>query len=519
MERMEPLILRSLLDNEPYIRRVLPYLNESYFLNRTEKLIFERIENHITKFNSPPTRETLLVDMDYQGAEEDTLAEATEYIDGTMSREMRVPDLEWMVKRTEDWCKEKAVHNAVMDVVGILDGRDKKRDKESIPKILQDALGVSFDEKVGHDYFDDADSRYDFYHKKDTKLPFHLDSFNLVTKNGIPNKTLNICLAGTNVGKSLFMCDLAANYLRKGKKVLYITLEMAEERIAERIDANLLDEPLNDLPLMSREVYKRSLERIHQTTTGQLIIKEYPTASAHAGHFRHLLNELRLKKNFKPDAIFIDYLNICASGRMKASNDMYSLVKSIAEELRGLAVEFNVPIWSATQMNRAGFNNADPDLTNTSESFGLPATADFMFALVNSDELKGRNQLLAKILKNRYGAVMNEIMGKMTDKFVIGIDRARQKLYEDVAIKQDVSGDLFETAVAQGIAADPADLEDDDGVPPWIGKEQTWKGKVAEPVFDIDMEPQAAPEVPVEPTSAFEHLRTIQPHRNHGINV
>lgn len=499
MDRIESIILRSLIKEEPYVRRVLPFLDQDYFLDKTERLIFGRVKAFIDKFNTLPTRETLMIDLDATGAEEDTLEHVSGYLEEIESSS-EAPNVDWLVDRTEEWCQEKAIHNAVLEVINILDGKDKKTEKGMIPKLLQDALGVSFDPHVGHDYFEDADQRYDFYHKVDTRIPFHLSSFNKVTKNGVPNKTLNICLAGTNVGKSLFMCDLAASYLRQGKNVLYITMEMAEERIAERIDANLMDVPLDELPFMPREGYKRAIDRINGQTKGKLIIKEYPTGAAHSGHFRHLLNELKLKKNFRPDAIFIDYLNICASSRLKATGEMYQMVKSIAEELRGLAVEFNVPIWSATQMNRAGYNNSDPDLTNTSESFGLPATADFMFALINTDELKGMNQLMVKILKNRYGDVnhRDKATGQIMNKFVIGVDRSKQKLYEDATMKQDLSEDdpmvtaptaSYNPAPQKAVQAPgdvKFDIDEEDDTPPFDVDEPgttSWKGEVD----DIDL--------------------------------
>ena len=492
MDRIESVILRSLMYDDPYVRRVLPFLDQTYFIDKTEKLIFTKLKEFIDRYNVLPTKESLLIDLDGAGAEQDTIERVDEYLTAINDETEAKPHVDWLVERTESWCQEKAIHNAVIDVINILDGKDKRIDKGMIPKMLQDALAVSFDPHVGHDYFEDKDQRYEFYHKVDSRIPFHLDYFNKITKNGVPNKTLNICLAGTNVGKSLFMCDLATAYLMQNKNVLYITMEMAEERIAERIDANLLDIPLDDLAFVSKESYLSKVERINSRTQGQLIVKEYPTAQAHVGHFRHLLNELWLKKGFKPHAIFIDYLNICASSRVKAGSDMYGLVKSIAEELRGLAVEFNVPIWSATQMNRSGYNNSDPDLTNTSESFGLPATADFMFALINSDELKGMNQLLVKILKNRYGDVnlRNKETGKIMNKFVIGVDRSRQKLYNVDESAQDLSDDdpggSSPAPRPKGPPrpiAPPANGTQDD-TPPW-----ETAGPSADPVFDIDLPP------------------------------
>ena len=416
----------------------------------------------------------------------------TEYLNALDVEKDDVPNTDWLTERTEEWCQEQAIHIAVIEVINILDGKETKTPRGMIPKLLQDALAVSFDPHVGHDYLVDAESRYEFYHKVDSRIPFHLDYFNKVTKNGVPNKTLNICLAGTNVGKSLFMCDLAANYLGQGKNVLYITLEMAEERIAERIDANMMNRPVDDLPFMSKDMYMKAIEKIEKRSKGgRLVIKEYPTASAHVGHFRFLLGELNLKKKFKPDVIFIDYLNICASGRVKASAGLYEMVKGIAEELRGLAVEFGVPVWSATQLNRAGFESSDPDLTHTSESFGLPATADFMFALINSEELSGMNQLLVKILKNRYGDIhmRNKETGKIMSKFAIGIDRSKQKLFnldESAQKFQEENGPLNTPPQKNPLADNDENLlTAGDNTPPWEGSEDA--KDLSEPTFDIDL--------------------------------
>jgi replicative DNA helicase len=499
MDRIEAIILRSLMYDEQYMRRVLPFLDTEYFLDRNERSIYGKIKTFVDDFNTLPTKEALIIDLNKQtGLDQDEFDEIVGYFNSLESEKDDKPHVDWLVERTEEWCQEKALHNAVLDAINIMDGKDKaKRTKGAIPKLLQDALGVSFDPHVGHDYLEDATQRYDFYHRVDTRIPFHLDYFNRVTKNGVPNKTLNICLAGVNVGKSLFMCDLASSYLMQNKNVLYITMEMAEERIAERIDANLMDRPVDELAFMSKEAYHKNIDRINKKTSGRLIIKEYATAAAHVGHFRHLLNELNLKKKFKPDAIFIDYLNICASSRVKASSGLYELVKSIAEELRGLAVEFNVPIWSATQMNRGGFNNSDPDLTNTSESFGLPATADFMFALVASEELDAMNQFMVKILKNRYGAkhMRNDQTGRMMNKFVVGVDRSKQKLFNvdesaQENIHQDDAGGGQQKAAPKtngGRALPPAKppVEDDDDTLPWDTKDPAYP--VAEDsVFDID---------------------------------
>ena len=468
MDRVESIILRGLMYDAEYMRRVMPFIHEEYFTlnDKVERTIFLRIKDFIEKFNTLPTKEAIVIDLgDTPGIDQDDLDKYVNYLNTLHAEKDDKPDVNWLIDRTEEWCQTQAFYNAATEVVLILDGKAKKKTRGMIPKMFQDALAVSFDPRVGHDYLLDAEERYEFYHKADSKIPFYnpvlnrgIKYFDTITKNGVPNKTLNICLAGTNVGKSLFMCDLAANYLYQGKNVLYITMEMAEERIAERIDANMMNRPLDDLTFMSKESYMKSIARINERTNGKLIIKEYPTAQAHVGHFRHLLNELQLKKEFKPDAIFIDYLNICSSSRVNASSGLYELIKSIAEELRGLAVEFAVPIWSATQMNRAGFNNSDPDLTNTSESFGLPATADFMFALVNSEELAGMNQFMVKILKNRYGDIhmRNKETGKIMSKFVVGVDRSKQKLFN---VEESAQKGQDETPLTTGTSISP--LSDD----------------------------------------------------------
>jgi replicative DNA helicase len=478
MDRIEPIILRSLIYNDEYVRQVIPFLQPEYFLDKNEREIFVHTSKFIQQYNVSPTPEALLIDMDQSGVDGDRIDEIREYLcDIESIKDVDTP-IEWLIEKSDAWTKDQAIHNALMASISILNGTDKTRDKGIIPKLLQDALGTSFDQHVGHDYFDDADARYDFYKKKDSRIKFHLDYFNRITKNGVPNKTLNICLAGTNVGKSLFMCDLASAYMMQGKNVVYITLEMAEERIAERIDANLMNIPLDDLSMITKDGFQKNIDRINKRTGGKLFIKEFPTASAHVGHFRHYLNELWLKKGVKPHAIFIDYLNICASSRMKMTENGYTYIKAIAEELRGLAVEFNVPIWSATQMNRAGFANSDPDLTNTSESFGLPATADFMFAMVTTDELMGMNQILVKILKNRYGSkhTKNKTTGKIMQKFIVGVDYSKQKLYDIDQSGQDISDDAGGIAPPSGMGAASATalgaansfleaLSDDDGLP------------------------------------------------------
>jgi archaellum biogenesis ATPase FlaH len=485
--------------DDDYMRRVLPFILEEYFTlnDRVERTIFIRIKEFIEKYNTLPTKEAIIIDLtDTPGIDQDDLDKYVNYLNSLEAEKDDKPDINWLIERTEEWCQTQAFYIAATEVVLILDGKDKKRNRGMIPKMFQDALAVSFDPHVGHDFLEDAEERFEFYHKADSRIPFHLDYFNKITKNGVPNKTLNICLAGTNVGKSLFMCDMSANYLKMGKNVLYITLEMAEERIAERIDANLMNRPVDDLTFMSKELYLKQIEKINDKTKGKLIIKEYPTASAHVGHFRHLLNELQMKKQFKPDAIFIDYLNICSSFRVKASTDMYQLVKSIAEELRGLAVEFCVPVWSATQTNRAGFNNSDPDLTNTSESFGLPMTADFMFSIISNEELANMNQFMVKILKNRYGDIhmRNKETGKIMSKFIIGVDRSKQKLFnvEESAQKgQDDNGPLT-TPKASPLsddddAVDVSSLLEDDAPMPSSGPSGMMEAEITEPVFDIDI--------------------------------
>jgi len=425
MDKKEAIILRGLMYDEPYTRRVLPFLDETYFQDQVERTIYKAIRKFMEKFHTLPTKESLIVDLDTE--------ETDKYLTAIEQEKDETPNLEWLVELTEKWCQERAIHNALMESLSILDDHTGKKQKGSIPKILQDALAVSFDSHVGHDYLEDAATRFEFYKKVEKRIPFHLDYFNKITKNGVPNKTLNVVLAGTGVGKSLFMCDLAAAYLMQNKTVLYITMEMAEERIAERIDANLMDVPLDELKDMPKVNFDNRMARINARTKGHFIIKEYATAQAHVGHFRHLMNELMMKKKLAPDVVFIDYLNICTSSRMKmGGGGMYEYIKAIAEELRGFAVEFGLPVWTATQMNRAGFNNNDPDLTNTSESFGLPATADFMFALVIDEDLAKMNQMVVKILKNRYGDVnmRNKETGNIMNRFMVGVDRSKMKLYD-----------------------------------------------------------------------------------------
>jgi replicative DNA helicase len=427
MNRLEQIILKNLIHNEEYTRKVLPFIKGEYFSDQTEKLVFKEVYDFVNKYKNLPTHESLVINI----TEKTNLTEpqVKESIDLLRDIEQTKDDkveLQWLTEQTEKFCQDKAIYNAIMESVSILDDKKGNKTKGEIPQLLADALGVSFDSNVGHDYMQDFEERYDFYHRVETRVRFDLDIFNKITKGGLPIKTLNIALAGTGVGKSLFMCHVAASCISQGHNVLYITLEMAEEKIAERIDANLLNIDLNELQTISRGDYERKFDVLKSKTQGKLIIKEYPTASASVLHFRALLNELRLKKNFKPNIIFIDYLNICSSARIKPGGNVnsYTYIKSIAEELRGLAVEFALPVVSATQTTRSGFSNSDPGLEDTSESFGLPATADFMFALVSNEELEGLNQILVKQLKNRYSDP------NYYKRFVVGIDRTKMRLYD-----------------------------------------------------------------------------------------
>ena len=423
---IEKTILKNLMQNEEYVRRVLPFLHVSYFQNGSEKTLFKSISQFIEKYNTVPTKEALVISLSDEKALSESEFENTCEVLDEIEKNSEETEFNWLIDNTEKFCKDKAVYNAIMESIHIIDGKSQTKTENAIPNILSDALSVSFDPNVGHDYIEDSDERYEFYHKVESKLGFDLSYFNEITKGGTPQKTLNVILAGTGVGKSLFMCHHAANCLTQGKNVLYITCEMAEERIAERIDANLMDITLDDLGELPKQTYSDMVEKHLKNLTGKLIIKEYPTASANVNHFKALLEELRLKKNFKPDIIFVDYLNICASARMKMGTTVnsYTYIKSIAEELRGLAVEYNIPVFTATQTNRQGYANSDVDLTDTSESFGLPATADFMFAIISTDELDELNQVMVKQLKNRYN---DTIINK---KFVIGINRAKMKLYD-----------------------------------------------------------------------------------------
>ena len=430
-------VLSHLLNNEEYCRRVIPYIQKEYF-DGSYKIVFDLIVGFVAVHNKLPTGRVLDIELQKVSAPDQMLNEAANLIKeiGTKTD----LDTEYLIVETEKWCKDRAVYLAIMDSIQIIDGKDTERSEGAIPEILSNALGVSFDQAIGHDYIDDADSRFDFYNSVTEKIPFDLDYFNKITKGGIPNKTLNVCLAGTGVGKSLFMCHNAAAVMQQGKNVLYITMEMAEEKIAERIDANLMDLPIQQLETLSKDVFSKKIQKIATSTIGKLIIKQYPTGSAHSGHFRALLNELKMKKKFIPDMIYIDYLNICSSSRMKAmggSINSYTYIKAIAEELRGLAIEFNVPIMTATQTTRSGFGNTDVGLEDTSESFGLPATADLMFALIATEELDELNQVMVKQLKNRYNDVSKY------KRFVIGIDRARMKLYDvEESAQSDIMSDM-----------------------------------------------------------------------------
>ena len=430
MDNVELLILKNLLHDEIYTRKVLPFIKPEYFEDYNQKSVFEEIEKFVTKYNELPTKEVLNIEIENRtDTNESSFKEMIQLVDVL---DEAPNDIDWLVDTTEKWCRDRAIYLALMESIQLVDGNGEKT-RDAIPSILQDALSVSFDNHIGHDYLQDYEERYESYHRKEDKIEFDLEYFNKITKGGLPNKTLNIALAGTGVGKSLFMCHVASSVLLQGRNVLYITMEMAEEKIAERIDANLLNIPIQDITDLPKSMFESKVTSLAKKTQGSLIIKEYPTASAHAGHFRALLNELALKKSFRPDIIFIDYLNICASSRYRGNSSVnsYSYIKAIAEELRGLAVEANVPIVSATQTTRSGFGSSDVELTDTSESFGLPATADLMFALIKTDELEQLGQIMVKQLKNRYNDPT------MNKRFVIGIDRAKMRLYDCEQSAQD----------------------------------------------------------------------------------
>ena len=433
MERIETTILRNLVFNEEFARKTIPFIQPDFFEQRTDKILFEEIVSFITKYDSCATLEALNIEVENRT---DLTAEEVKQINDTSKELNDSPvDNQWLLDITEKWCRDRAIYLALMESIHIADGEDDKKNRDAIPSILSDALAVSFDNNIGHDYILNSDERYEYYHRTEDKIPFDLEYFNKITKGGLPNKTLNIALAGTGVGKSLFMCHFASSVLLQGRNVLYITMEMAEEKIAERIDANLLNTAIQNLSELPKPMFDKKVAKIAKKTQGQLIIKEYPTAAAHSGHFKALLNELALKKSFKPDIIFVDYLNICASSRYRTGSNVnsYSYIKAIAEELRGLAVEANVPILSATQTTRSGYGSSDVDLTDTSESFGLPATADLMFALISTEELEDLGQIMVKQLKNRYNDPT------LNKRFVIGVDRSKMRLYDcDQSAQHDI---------------------------------------------------------------------------------
>jgi|TARA_B100001079_G_scaffold172506_1_gene148002 replicative DNA helicase len=448
--RIETTILSNLIHNEDYTRKAIPFIKEEYFQDQVEKVIYKTIWDYVDRYKNNPDVEALLIEIGKATYTDDQYKSATDYLSEKIT-ESKV-ELQWLLDETEQWCKDKAIYQAILNGIQIIDGKDKDKTPEAIPTILTEALSVSFDTHIGHDYLEQSIDRYEFYHTVEDKIPFDLDYFNRITKGGLPKKTLNVCLAGTGVGKSLFMCHSASATLMQGKNVLYITLEMAEEKIAERIDANLMNISMEDLHDLPRHMYEDRFGKVQKKTHGRLIVKEYPTASAHCGHFRSLLNELALKKDFKPDIIYVDYLNICASSRFRASAavNSYTYIKAIAEELRGLAVECNLPIVSATQTTRTGFVSTDIGLEDTSESFGLPATADLMFALISTDELEELNQMLVKQLKNRYNDPT------LNKKFIVGVDRGKMKLYD---VAQTAQTDLVDTGQEEEIVDRFADFK------------------------------------------------------------
>jgi len=441
-QTIERTTLSNLVSNEEYCRKVLPFIKSDYFDVKEERVVFEEIESFVDKYKRMPTKTSLEIEI--ESRKDLTQDQHTKIVEIIQTLDSTDVDMEWLVDTTEKFCKDKAIYNAIVEGISIIDGKDKNRGADAIPSILTDALAVSFDNAVGHDYFDDADKRFDFYHRVEERVPFDLEFFNTITKGGLPNKTLNIALAGTGVGKSLFMCHMAASCISQGKNVLYITLEMAEERIAERIDANLMNVSMEDLHDLPKNMFEDKITKLMKKTEGKLIIKEYPTASAHSAHFRGLIKELAIKKSFKPDIIFIDYLNICASSRLKgaANVNSYTYIKSIAEELRGLAVESDVPIMSATQTTRGGFTSSDLGLEDTSESFGLPATADFMFALISNEEMEALNQIAVKQLKNRYNDPT------VNKRFILGIDRSKMRLYD---VENKEQQDLVDSGQDQAV--------------------------------------------------------------------
>lgn len=433
---LEQTILSGLLHNEDYMRRVVPFLSDDYFDDFSEKSVYKSIVSYISDYNGVPTKEALRISIEEKSNISDDQYQSISQIITALDYDEKT-DIEWLVDKTEKFCQDKAIYNAVRESILVLDGQHKDLDKGSIPELLSNALGVSFDQAIGHDFLEQPEDRFDFYHTKEDKIGFDLDLFNKITKGGLSRKSLSIALAGTGVGKTLFMTHCASANLMAGKNVLYITMEMAEEKISERIDANLMNTTMDSLQDMPKDVFMKRVQKVKDKTTGKLIVKEFPTASAGSAHFRHLLNELKLKKNFTPDMVYIDYLNICTSSRMKAGANVnsYTIIKAIAEELRGLAVEFNVPILSATQTTRTGYSSSDLNLEDTSESFGLPATADFMFGLISTEELEGLGQLMVKQLKNRWGDT------NYLKRFIIGIDRSKMKLYDAEDSAQDLVSD------------------------------------------------------------------------------
>ena len=448
LDRIELTLLRNLIHDEDFLRKVLPFIKEDYFEERVEKIIFQEIASFALEYDKVLTPEILSIEIqNREDLSEQEFKDAAKTVDILREAETHT---QWLLDTVEKWCRDRAIYLALMESISIADGKDSKKTRDAIPSILSDALAVSFDNHIGHDYLEDYEQRYESYHKKEDKIPFDLDYFNKITKGGLPNKTLNVALAGTGVGKSLFMCHFASSVLLQGKNVLYITLEMAEERIAERIDANLLNVNIKDIVDLPRPIFENKVSNLAKKTQGSLIIKEYPTVSAHSGHFKALLNELALKKSFRPDIIFIDYLNICASSRYRGAIGVnsYSYIKAIAEELRGLAVEAEVPIVSATQTTRSGYGSSDVDITDTSESFGLPATADLMFALISTEDLEGLGQIMVKQLKNRYNDPT------LNKRFVVGIDRAKMRLYD---CEQSEGGDLLDSGQDIPITNDTAD--------------------------------------------------------------
>ena len=431
--KTETAILKNLLQNEDYTRKVLPFLKTDYFTENADKIVYDTVNDFVVKYNSLPSKEALVIELQDMKINEEEFKESMEVLDEISSDTEEYTDISWLLDTTERFCQDKAIYNAVVESISILDNPKSKASKGAIPDILSGALAVSFDPHVGHDYLDDSDSRFDYYHRVEERIPFDLEYFNKISKGGLPQKTLNICLAGTGVGKSLFMCHVASSCLSQNQNVLYITLEMAEEKIAERIDANLLDVSIDDLHDLPKDIYDRKINNLSKTIKGKLIVKEYPTASASVNHFRALLNELNLKRSFVPDIIFVDYINICTSSRIKAGANVnsYTYIKSIAEELRGFAVENKIPIVSATQTTRSGYSNTDVGLEDTSESFGLPATADFMFAIISTEKMEQLGQILVKQLKNRYNDPT------INRKFVVGIDRAKMRLFDVSQAAQD----------------------------------------------------------------------------------